>query len=74
MSACATKKDCEICPLLVGQTAADDNIIFQAERWVAVLDKNQSYLGKSFITLRQHKETLSELDEADWMELHQRVE
>lgn len=71
MSACATKKDCEICPLLVGQTAADDNIIFQAERWVAVLDKNQSYLGKSFITLRQHKETLSELDETDWMEMHQ---
>lgn len=71
MNTDVTKRDCEICPLLVGQTAADDNVILQTERWVAVLDRNQCYLGKSFITLRQHKETLSELDEVDWMELHQ---
>ena len=70
MNTCTTQKECGICPLLVGQTAADDNVILQTKRWVAVLDKNQCYLGKSFITLRQHKETLSELDEADWMELH----
>lgn len=70
MNTCTTQKDCEICPLLVGQTAADDNVILQTERWVAVLDRNQCYLGKSFITLRQHEETLSDLDEADWMELH----
>lgn len=71
MNTCTTQKECKICPLLVGQTAADDNVILQTERWVAVPDKNQCYLGKSFITLRQHKETLSDLDEADWMELHQ---
>ena len=71
MNTCTTQKECEICPLLVGQTAADDNVILQTERWVAVLDKNQCYLGKSFITLRQHKETLSDLDEVDWAELHQ---
>ena len=71
MNTCTTQKECEICPLLVGQTAADDNVILQTERWVAVLDKNQCYLGKSFITLRQHKETLSDLDEVDWTELHQ---
>ena len=71
MNTCTTQKECEICPLLVGQTAADDNVILQTERWVAVLDKNQCYLGKSFITLRQHKKTLSELDEADWTELRQ---
>lgn len=71
MNTCTTQKECKICPLLVGQTAADDNVILQTERWVAVLDKNQCYLGKSFITLRQHKETLSDLYEADWMELHQ---
>jgi len=70
MNTCTIQKECEICPLLVGQTAADDNVILQTERWVAVLDRNQCYLGKSFITLRQHKETLSDLDEADWMELH----
>lgn len=68
MNTDVTKRDCEICPLLVGQTAADDNVILQTERWVVVLDRNQRYLGKSFITLRQHKETLSELDETDWIE------
>ncbi len=37
-----------------------------------VLDRNQRYLGKSFITLRQQcVEALPELDEVDWMELHQ---
>ena len=71
MNTCTTQKECEICPLLVGQTVADDNVILQTERWVAVLDRNQCYLGKSFITLRQHKETLSDLDEVDWTELHQ---
>ena len=71
MNTCTTQKECEICPLLVGQTVADDNVILQTERWVAVLDRNKCYLGKSFITLRQHKETLSDLDEVDWTELHQ---
>ena len=42
MNTDVTKKDCEICPLLIGQTAADDNVILQTERWVAVLDRNQS--------------------------------
>lgn len=63
--------NCHICPFLVGQTAADENVIVQTERWVAVLDSNQSYLGKSFVTLRQHKATLSDLDDADWRELHE---
>lgn len=63
-------KNCEICPLLAGQ-ATDDYVILQTERWRVVLDKNQSYLGKSFITLRQHKETLSDLDDTDWRELHE---
>ena len=43
MNTCTTQKECEICPLLVGQTAADDNVISQTERWVAVLDRNQCY-------------------------------
>ena len=61
---------CEICPFLFGR-ATDDTVILQTERWRVVLDKNQSYLGKSFITLRQHKEALSDLDETDWHELHE---
>ena len=63
-------KDCEICPLLVGQTTKDRGVVLQTERWVVVLDKNQEYLGKAFVTLRDHKNTISDLNKADWLELH----
>lgn len=64
-------KDCEICSFLVNQTADSDEVILQTDNWVVVLDRNQSYLGKSFITLRRHKATLSDLDEAEWQDLHE---
>lgn len=64
-------KNCEICPFLVNQTADSDEVILQTDNWVVVLDKNQSYLGKSFITLRRHKATLSDLDEVEWQDLHE---
>lgn len=63
-------KDCEICPYLVGQLIDDENVLMQTDRWVSVLDPNQSYLGKSYVTLREHKETISDLDAVDWAELH----
>lgn len=64
-------KNCHICPLLVNQTADSDGVIMQTDHWVVVLDRNQSYLGKSFITLRRHKATLSDLDQAEWQDLHE---
>lgn len=63
--------NCDICPLVASQQAADDEVILQTDRWVAVLDRNQSYLGKAFVSLRQHKATLSDLDQSDWQELHE---
>ena len=62
---------CEICPLVQAQRAEDDEVLLQTDRWAAVLDRNQTYLGKSFVTLREHKETLSDLDGVDWNELHE---
>ena len=63
-------RECEICPFLVDQSAGDENVLMQTDRWVSVLDPNQSYLGKSYVTLREHKETISDLDAVDWGELH----
>lgn len=63
--------DCEICPFLVGQTAEDENVLLQTKHWVVVLDRNQEYLGKAFVTLRQHKDTISALTNEDWLELHE---
>ena len=63
--------DCEICPLLVGQTPEDPQVVLQTERWVVVLDKDQEYLGKAFVTLRKHKNTISDLNATDWAELYE---
>ena len=61
---------CEICPLLVEDTTNKDNILLQTEDWVVVLDRNQPYLGKSFVTARSHVATISELSADEWSDLH----
>ena len=38
----------------------------QTDRWRVVLDSNQQYLGKAFVTLVEHKESLSDLSTEDW--------
>lgn len=64
-------KNCDICPFVAEQTIDDPAVVLQTDRWNAVLDRNQIYLGKGFVTLREHKSSLSELDETDWRELHE---
>lgn len=54
----------------MSQQPGDSELLIQTEHWNAVLDKNQEYLGKSFVTLRKHKETLSELSSNEWSDLH----
>lgn len=61
--------ECEICPFLVGQSVGDEDVLLQTDHWAAVLDTNQIFLGKSFVTLREHKQTISDLSEADWADL-----
>ncbi len=58
--------NCEICPILATHNNNKDVQIIQTEKWRVVLDPNQSYLGKSFVTLLDHKSSLSDLDEEDW--------
>lgn len=62
--------ECDICPLLVNQTEKDENVLLQTDYWVVVLDKNQPYLGKSFVTARKHVATISGLDGDSWTDLH----
>ena len=61
---------CEVCPVVQAPTANETEVLLLTERWRAALDRNQTYLGKSFVTLREHKETLSDLDGLDWNDLH----
>jgi len=60
--------NCEVCPILACQNEKEDSIILEAKRWRVVLDANQRFLGKMFVTLLQHKQSLSELDSEDWHE------
>lgn len=45
--------------------------MLETPRWRAVLDSDQRVLGKMFVTLRQHKSSISELTTAEWQQLHE---
>ena len=58
--------NCEICPILATHNDDKDVQIIETEKWRVVLDPNQQFLGKAFVTLLKHKTSLSDLNEADW--------
>ena len=58
--------NCEICPILATHNDDKDVQIIETEKWRVVLDPNQQFLGKAFVTLLEHKSSLSDLDETDW--------
>lgn len=59
-----TNQDCEICLIL--QSNNDDIVIIKTDYWRVVLQRNQAYLGQSFVTLLDHKSSLSELTSNEW--------
>jgi len=67
-------KDCEICPFVQTPEVNEAEVLLTTDRWRTALDRNQIYLGKSFVTLREHKESLADLDGTDWNELHEVVQ
>lgn len=44
-------------------------VVFETSRWRVVLDSDQRFLGKSFVTLLEHKESISDLSDEDWSDL-----
>lgn len=60
---------CEICPILASHNDGQDVLVFETTRWRVVLDADQRVLGKSFVTLLEHKESISDLSSEDWDEL-----
>lgn len=65
--------NCEICPILATHNNGNDIQIIETERWRVVLDPNQQFLGKAFVTLLKHKSSLSDLDESDWADFEKLV-
>ena len=64
-------KDCEICPIIETHNGGEDVQVLQTEYWRAVLDADQRTLGKMFVTLLEHKESISELSDDEWRDLHE---
>lgn len=62
--------NCEICPILASSNSGNDVVVLETAHWRVVLDEDQRFLGKSFVTLREHKESMSDLSSEQWQDLH----
>ena len=62
--------ECEICPILATHNDGADVTVQETRYWRAVLDGDQRYLGKMFVTLLEHKESVSDLSDEEWRDLH----
>jgi diadenosine tetraphosphate (Ap4A) HIT family hydrolase len=57
-------------------TLCDPNlapIISDSDYWLLVLNKNQNLLGKCFLVLRRHLETVTHLEQSEWIDMHQQL-
>ena len=56
--------ECYICVMNHGITAN----LLTTDYWHVILSPNQGYLGRAYVTLRDHKGTLGELSAAEWQD------
>lgn len=61
---------CEICPILASRNDGKDVLVIETAYWRAVLDGDQRVLGKMFVTLLEHRPTLTDLSPEEWQDLH----
>lgn len=57
-------KNCEICTHVNNK---DDSLLI-TEHWAVALAPDQGYLGRCYVTLREHKASLSDLSDQEWAE------
>lgn len=56
-------KDCEVCEFL-----PNNDPIFETDKWAVSLAPDQGYLGRCFVTLKDHKGDMSDLTDEEWRE------
>ncbi len=61
-------KKCEACEFL--KTPLPETQILTTNHWSVGIGNNHAYLGRAFVTLREHKGSLSELSDEQWSEFH----
>jgi diadenosine tetraphosphate (Ap4A) HIT family hydrolase len=47
-------------------TPKDNELIFETNFWKVILADDQAYLGRSYVTLKRHCGSLSELSQSEW--------
>jgi diadenosine tetraphosphate (Ap4A) HIT family hydrolase len=58
------RRDCALCrPVLLTP------IVDESTHWRTAINRNQNLLGKLFIALRRHEESVAELTAAEWSDL-----
>ena len=50
-----------------------DPVVSTSECWKLVVNVNQNLLGKCFLTLNRHSESVSDLSEVEWLDLHRQL-
>ncbi len=48
-------------------------VLAESDYWRLVLNRNQNFLGKCFLTLNRHLEAVSQLSPLEWMDLHRQL-
>ena len=62
-------KNCEVCKLLNDNSST----ILVTDYWRIALADDQGYLGRTFVTLKKHKQHLSDLNSSEWQDFIQIV-
>jgi len=57
------ENQCDLCELLPKLDP-----IFETDNWKAILNQDQGYLGRCFVTLKVHKGSLSEISDDEWLD------
>lgn len=57
--------NCPICNL-IADPSTEDVVLFENEYWRITLNPNQRQLGRCYVTLKRHAESLAELHAEEW--------
>lgn len=60
---------CKVCKVL-----PNDFELFETNKWVVILTFDQGYLGRAYITLKEHKGDLKDLTDEEWLEFAEVVQ
>lgn len=64
----ANINNCKVCDVL-----PPDTLVFETDSWTVSLSSDQGYLGRCFVTLREHKGDLAELTAEEWLDFAEAV-